>query len=76
MAAVCHKDFPMTLLSIPGMSCGHCKDAVEAALAGVPGVATVRVDLEARQAALDGTAEAPALLAALDRAGYPAVIAG
>ncbi len=62
----------MTTLSIPDMSCGHCKATVEATLAGVPGVAAVRVDLAARKVAIEGPANVPALLAALDLAGYPA----
>lgn len=62
----------MTRLSIPDMSCGHCKAAVEAALAAVPGAGAVAVDLAAREAAVAGDAPVPALLAALAAAGYPA----
>ena len=38
----------MTLLSVPDMSCGHCKASVEAALAPLPGMAPVEVDLTTR----------------------------
>jgi copper chaperone len=62
----------MTTLSIPDMSCGHCKAAVEAALAAVPDSGAVTVDMSARKAAVTGPAALPALLAALDAAGYPA----
>jgi copper chaperone len=62
----------MTTLSIPDMSCGHCKAAVEAALATVPDAGTVNVDLPARRVHVGGNAALPALLAALDQAGYPA----
>ena len=62
----------MTTLSIPDMSCGHCKAAVEAALATVPGSGPVTVDLAARRVAVAGPAPLPAILAALDAAGYPA----
>ena len=62
----------MTRLSIPDMSCGHCKAAVEAALATVPGSGPARIDLATRTAEVDGTAAVPALLAALAQAGYPA----
>ena len=62
----------MTTLSIPDMSCGHCKAAVEAALATVPDAGAVTVDLAARKAKVAGPAPVPALLAALDAAGYPA----
>jgi copper chaperone len=66
----------MTTLSIPDMSCGHCKAAVEAALATVPDAGTVTVDLSARKVQVAGPAAVPALLAALDAAGYPATATG
>lgn len=66
----------MTTLSIPDMSCGHCKARVEAALATVPGTGAVIVDLANRKASVAGAAPAPALLAALDAAGYPAKVTG
>ena len=62
----------MTTLSIPDMSCGHCKAAVEVALANVPGTRDVVVDLANRQVSIAGSADMPALLAALAAAGYPA----
>jgi copper chaperone len=64
----------MTTLSIPDMTCGHCKAAVEAALGSVAGVASVTVDLAAKRAATKGTADTAALLAALADAGYPAAV--
>ena len=45
----------MTTLSIPDMSCGHCKAAIERALSEVPG--TVTVDLDARAATVSGPAD-------------------
>ena len=66
----------MTQLSIPGMSCGHCKATVEGALSAVPGAGGVAVDLAARTAHVAGDAAVPALLAALDQAGYPAEVTG
>ena len=39
----------MSLLSVPDMSCGHCKASVEAALAPLPGVQAVVVDVVTRQ---------------------------
>jgi copper chaperone len=62
----------VTRLSIPDMSCGHCKASVTAALSAVPGVAAVTIDLEARTAAVAGDAPLSGLLAALETAGYPA----
>lgn len=61
----------MTVLSIPDMSCGHCKAAVTSALTSVQGVASVTVDLERRTASVEGDAPLSGLLTALDRAGYP-----
>lgn len=62
----------VTLLSIPDMSCDHCKSTVTAALASVPGVASVTVDLDHRTAAVEGDAPLSGLLTALETAGYPA----
>jgi copper chaperone len=60
----------MTLtLSIPDMSCGHCKAAVEAALAP----ARVEVDLATRRARAEGIAP-EAAVAALAAAGFPAEV--
>lgn len=66
----------MTTLSIPDMSCGHCKASVEAALAAVPGTGPVQIDLASRTAVVAGMAALPDLLAALEKAGYPAQAAG
>lgn len=65
----------MTTLSIPDMSCGHCKAAVEAALATVPGAGPVTVDLTSRMVDISGNAPLAALLTALETAGYPAQLA-
>ncbi len=62
----------MTLLSIPDMSCDHCRAAVTAALAAVPGVASVEVDLGRLTAEVTGDSSLADLLSALDKAGYPA----
>ena len=65
----------MTTLSVPDMSCNHCKATVETALAAVPQSGTVTVDLAARKVQVAGPAPASALIAALDQAGYPASVA-
>lgn len=64
----------MTTLSVPDMSCGHCKATVESALGTVPQVSEVKVDLGTRKVEVIGTAPAAALLKALDDAGYPATV--
>ena len=65
----------MTTLSVPDMSCGHCKATVEAALGALPQVGTVKVDLTTRKVEVTGHALTVDLLKALDAAGYPATVA-
>lgn len=64
-----------TLLAIRGMNCGNCARHVSEAIQRVPGVKTVSVDLDSQQAAVRWKAgdlqDVPALLKALDSAGYP-----
>ncbi len=64
----------MTFLSIPDMTCGDCKAAVEAALASVPAAGVVSVDLAQKHVTATGPADPADLLAAVDAAGYPATI--
>ncbi len=61
----------MTRLSVPDMSCGHCKASIEAALA--PIATKVQVDLAARQVSAEGAAP-DALVKALDSIGFPATV--
>lgn len=65
----------MTTLSVPDMSCNHCKMTVETALAAVPQAGAVSVDLTTRKVHVDGPAPVEALVQALDKAGYPATVA-
>ncbi|MDZ4087539.1 MAG: heavy metal-associated domain-containing protein [Tabrizicola sp.] len=65
----------MTRLSVPDMSCNHCKATIEAALGSVPETGTVTVDLTTRQVEVTGPAPVDALIQALDQAGYPASVA-
>jgi copper chaperone len=63
---------PMTTVSIPDMTCGHCKASVEQALSRVAGAGTISVDLAARTATVSGAASAESLIRALDEVGFPA----
>jgi copper chaperone len=65
----------MITLTVPDMSCGHCKAAVEKAVASVDPAATVTVDLPARTVAITSTAPTETLIAALATEGYPARVA-
>jgi len=66
------------IVSIEGMSCGHCKMHVEKALIAVPGVTAAVVDLKAGNARV--TLSAPVadetLTQAVEDAGYEATAVG
>ncbi|MBX6367104.1 MAG: copper-translocating P-type ATPase [Rhodospirillales bacterium] len=59
-------------LSIEGMTCASCVARVERALRSAPGVIGAEVNLASERARVVGTAPVPALLAAVERAGYEA----
>lgn len=59
-----------TIYSVPGISCGHCKSAIEEEVRGVEGVDTVTVDIDARTVTVVGTASQDSVRAAVDEAGY------
>lgn len=63
-----------TDLQVEGMTCASCVRHVNAALAPIAGVAEVSVDLAAGRVKVSGDADVPALLAALQEAGYPATL--
>jgi copper chaperone CopZ len=66
-------------LKVTGMSCGHCQATVEQALKGVSGVYFAIVDLEDGEAEVDFNDDAittAQLVAAVQRAGYAAKLAG
>lgn len=56
--------------SVPGISCGHCKAAIEGELAKLPDAGTVAVDIDAKTVTIDGPASDDAVRAAIDEAGY------
>jgi copper chaperone len=62
-----------TVLKIEGMSCMHCKAAVEKALKGIAGVTGVQVDLAKKEAVVAGTVDWAAMVKAIDEAGYKVV---
>lgn len=64
----------MTTLSIPDMTCGHCKASVESALAALGDAGMVSVDLAAKTATTTGPAAPARLLQALDEVGFPATV--
>jgi copper chaperone len=72
-----HPDAGLSLVaSVPGMTCGHCEAAVKEELGKVPGVTGVHVDLASKLVTVVGTADRPAVAAAIDEAGFEASFAG
>lgn len=62
-------------MNVQGMTCGSCVKHVNAALNQLAGVTAVEVDLDAGRVSVKGSADAGALISALDAAGYPAQLA-
>lgn len=60
--------------SVPGVTCGHCKAAIETSLAALAGVERSEVDLERKTVLVHGTASNDAIVAAIDDAGYDATL--
>jgi copper chaperone len=57
--------------SVPGVSCGHCREAITSEVSRVPGVDVVDVDLDAKQVSVSGhDLDDAAVRAAIDEAGY------
>jgi copper chaperone CopZ len=57
--------------SVPGIHCGHCKDAVTREVEAVQGVQSVDVDLDSKLVTVTGRGlDDSALRAAIDEAGY------
>ena len=68
---------PKRELAITGMTCASCVRSVEAALASVPGVASAEVNLANERATVRfdmAQSELPALVKAVERAGYGALV--
>jgi copper chaperone len=59
---------------VAGMSCGHCRVAVNDEVSKVAGVSAVDVDLDTKLVRVHGTdVDEAAVVAAIDEAGYDAV---
>lgn len=55
--------------SVPGISCDHCKRAIEGEVTKVAGVTEVAIDVAAKTVQVSGGDDA-AIRAAIDEAGY------
>jgi copper chaperone CopZ len=60
---------------VPGITCGHCKSAIEGEVAGLAGVDSVEVDITSKQVVVVGSASDAAVRAAIVEAGYEAASA-
>ena len=63
-------------LSVEGMTCASCVGRVEKALKAVPGVTQAVVNLATERATIRGSADAAALIAAIEGVGYEAKAIG
>ena len=60
-------------LSVPDISCGHCKSSIEGALQPLDGVESASVSIDDRNVAIsyDGSSvDVDAFIAAIDEQGY------
>lgn len=60
-------------LSVPEISCGHCKSSIEAAVSPLSGVERVEVDIEKRTVDIDfdgADTTLSAIMAAIEDVGY------
>jgi copper chaperone len=58
---------------VAGMTCEHCRAAVDGEVSKVAGVAAVDVDLDSKLVRVSGeSVDADAVVAAIDEAGYDA----
>ena len=65
-----------TVLTVDGMSCEHCVNAIAKAVGALPGVSGVAVDLTAGSVAVEhepGIASAEKIKAAIEDQGYDVV---
>jgi copper chaperone len=64
----------MIALSIPDMSCGHCTGVITNTVKALDPAASLQFEMENHRVNVETAVPVPALLAALDEAGYPATI--
>ncbi len=62
----------MTRFSVPDMTCGHCKAAIEKAVSAISPAAVIKVDLENHIVEIESTTDDATLVAAMKDEGYEA----
>lgn len=60
----------MKTYHIEGMNCNHCRMSAEKAILGVAGVTQANVDLQKKEAYVEGTASADAIIKAIEEVGF------
>ena len=61
--------------SVPGVSCAHCRHAIQSEVSQVEGVESVDVDLDAKTVTVTGgPLDEHAIIGAIDEAGYEVVL--
>ena len=61
--------------SVPEMSCGHCKSAIESAVKTVDPTAIIEFDMQNRFVAIDSGLDQGSLQSAMTSAGYDSTAA-
>jgi copper chaperone len=62
-----------TTLTVPDVSCGHCKSTIEGAVASLPGVSAVTVNIEPRTVDLsfdDSVVSLDTIVKTIEEQGY------
>ncbi|MFZ5641025.1 MAG: copper chaperone CopZ [Bacillota bacterium] len=71
-----HNETKTAVLNVEGMSCGHCKAAVEKAVSALEGVSKVDVDLAGKKVSVTydtGKTDEDAIKKAISGQGYDVV---
>lgn len=63
----------MTTVKIKGMSCNHCVNSVREALAKLPDIKDITIDLEAGEARFDGDVAQESVKQAITAIGFEVV---
>jgi len=64
-----------TAFSVPGMTCGHCKQAVTTEVGKIAGVSNIDIDLDTKKVTVTSSQSLAwsDLVSAVDEAGFEAV---
>lgn len=64
-----------TVFSVPGMTCGHCKQAVTTEIGKIAGVSSIDIDLDTKKVTVTSSdpLEWSEVVSAVDEAGFEAV---